>query len=87
MNHYMHNNPVPKSFPKREREALLSELRRLLSVAEMKHTDFGRIGSPEENPTEFIRERTRLWRESWLIDPLEYLIKRYEKEQDDEDNG
>ena len=26
--------------------------------------------------TDFIRERTRLWRESWLLEPLDELIAR-----------
>jgi len=37
-------------------------------------------------PTDFVRERTRLWRQTWVIAPLDRLIakelkKRQPKEQ------
>lgn len=63
------NRKVP-TMPKKEMEDLLVELRELLKVVKMEQTDFG------EN-TDFIREKTFIWRKSWLIIPLEGLIKRY----------
>jgi len=74
MNYHMKNNPVPK-MPKRETEALLEELREILSVAKMEHASFG-MG--DEKLTEKIKETTRLYREAYLVYPLSELIKRYE---------
>lgn len=75
MNHHMKNKPVPK-MPKRETEALLEELREMLSIAKMERASFG--WGDEKDPTEMIKETTRLYRESYLIYPLSELIKRYE---------
>ena len=71
MHWYMRKNTVPKSMPTKETEALLSELRETLSAAKMERADFG-------EQTEFIKKRTDLYRESYLISPLADLIKRYE---------
>ena len=84
MHWYMENNKLPKGFPVREREALLSELRELLRIARMESANFdnhplGReIAFDPQKPTEYVREITRLWRNSWLVHPLEKLIARYE---------
>lgn len=84
---YMQRNPPPRGMPKREVRALIEELKELLDVAEMKSANFDSpFDSPLTNsvpidpqrPTEFIRDRTRIWRQSWLIRPLQALIDRYE---------
>jgi hypothetical protein len=78
---YMYSTKPPK-MPKRELQALISELKQIAKVARMESCDFGSIGNASignKNPTQFIRERTKLWRHSWIIGPLEELIDRYEK--------
>jgi hypothetical protein len=77
MHWYMEKHKQPPKMPKQETEALLSELRELHKDAMMKNANFSR-GS-KENPTKFIKERTHLWRRTWLIIPLERLIERYER--------
>ena len=77
MHWYMERHKQPPKMPKQETEALLSELRELHRTATMENADFGR--GNKENPTGFIKERTQLWRKSWLISPLEKLIERYER--------
>ena len=71
MHWYMENHKVPSSMPIKETKALLLEFREILSAAKMEKADFG------EN-TELIKKRTDLYRESYLINPLSNLIKRYE---------
>lgn len=71
--HYRLHRQVPKSMPKGEREMLLSELEELRRVATMESANFG-----SDETTESIKRQTDLWRNSWLIAPLERLIKRYE---------
>lgn len=69
---------VTPKMPKRETEALISELKEIARVAKMETANFGGMGGGSD-PTDFIRERTRLWRNSWIISPLEALIERYEQ--------
>ena len=81
MHWYMKENSVPKSFPIREREALLSELRELLRVAEMESCSFDGGFHTEFTPndvTGYVKEVTKLWRGSWLVRPLKDLIARYD---------
>lgn len=90
MNHYMRANRLPVGMPKQEREALITELKELLVIAKMERANFDHYPAEEvvanfikgePNPTtvtDFIKERTELWRKSWLIGPLEALIERYE---------
>ena len=63
----------------------LKELRRLLQMRE-KSCSFdsigpwldspeGRLPTNEREVTAFIRERTRLWRESWILPVLEQMIE------------
>ena len=37
------------------------------------------VGEPV-HVTEFIREQTRIWRETWIVNPLSELIERREQE-------
>ena len=64
--------------PKRETEDLLRELKEIRQTATMERADFGNLLSKEDNPTEFIRKKTDLWRRNWLIAPLDRIIERYE---------
>ena len=59
---------VPKTMPKREMELLIQSLKRIRLSATMKAADF---------PNEWKQEM-RLWRETWLLAPLDDLIERYE---------
>ena len=77
MHWYMERHKQPPKMPKQETRALLSELRELHRTATMESANFD--GSNREHRTEFIREKTQLWRETWLISPLEKLIERYER--------
>lgn len=67
---YMKTHPVPKTMPKRERAELVLALERIRDIATMETAAL----DPE------IKEITRLWRESWIIEPLERLIERYRGE-------
>jgi hypothetical protein len=64
----------------RKRE-VLQILNKVLFDASMERANFSRIvdGSPfpttEDEVTGFIKERTRIYRESWIISPLEQAIR------------
>lgn len=75
MTYYMNNNKPPQ-MPQRELRSLLIILRNVLRAAKMEDASFGMIGS-DNDPTEFIKERTRVYRQSWIVAPLEELIERY----------
>lgn len=77
----------PKSLPKGEIKGLIEELKEIREIATMNTAKFTRIRETQLNEmlkidpkyvSEFIRERTRIWRHSWIIDPLDELIERYE---------
>ena len=68
----------------------LSTIRAVRDIATMENASFGMPheyvqrcdsrGNPYANEgpfhmTDFIREQTRLWRESWIIGPLDDLIE------------
>jgi len=81
----MEYNKLPKGMPKKEREALLTELRQLLSCAKMENANFNSLFDDVEfdpkNPDAYIKEKTRLFRDSYLVYPLEELIERYNDKQ------
>lgn len=81
MNSYMRYSKAPKTMPKKEASALLEELRELLSIAKMEHANFNSICEEikfdPKNPDAYIKEKTRLYRDSYLVYPIEQLIKRY----------
>lgn len=73
--------------PIRETDKLIRVLTDIRDTTTMKTARFGSIG--DETKTQEIEELTRLWRNTWIIGPLEELIERYEnaiKEQRDK-NG
>lgn len=80
MHTYFYTNKLPKSMPKREKEALVSTLEEVVRAAKMESADFGNGASPEENPTQFIKETVDLHHHTWIVSPLEALIDRYKAE-------
>ena len=79
MHWYMRKHPTPPRMPKRETEALLSILRDMRRVATMEDTNFFVFDEDSDEKMAEIRELTRLWRQSYLLSPLDFLISRYEK--------
>lgn len=67
--------------------ALLATLRQVVTDAKMGNASFSQLTSKgpfpttEAEVTEFIKQRTRLYRESWIIGPLEELISELEDHQ------
>jgi hypothetical protein len=67
---------------------ILETLREVRNIAEMKHASFRKpsaeIGSRDywnnDAYTKEIAEATRLWRQSWIIGPLDEIIEMLEKE-------
>lgn len=69
----------------------LAELRKIAGTATMSHASFGfneqegfvaaleTFGTPTQTtPDEYIKARTRIWRESWIIDPLNAICDAIE---------
>jgi hypothetical protein len=70
---------------KKELEELKSELEEVRRRLTMEHSHFGDITRPgkiykltESEISDFIREKTRLWRETWILHPLARMIERCE---------
>lgn len=65
---------------------VLSLLREVLQAAQMERAEFSRIipndslPQSEKEVTAFIKERTRIYRESWIINPLKEVIDVIEGE-------
>lgn len=71
--------PVPASMPLKEAKRIRQCLIQLRDTATMETANFSRPdlkGSVEMDKA--IKDMTKLWRESWLIDPLNAMIERYE---------
>ena len=76
----------------KKQEALLSLLREAVEHAEMEHADFGSfwvqgekelpLPTTDKQVTPFIRQRTRVYRDSWLIRPLRAAIAKIEQNGD-----
>lgn len=69
-----------------KRRQVLADLHAALRAARMERASFSNICNPnddcgvtEKNVTEFIKERTRRYRESWIIGPLELAIAELER--------
>lgn len=68
----------------------LNRLNEIAKTATMENASFGfpneKFHAPlesygpnvETTPDQFIKERTKLWRESWIIAPLQEILKRYD---------
>lgn len=78
MHYHLINNPVPKSMPRKEMEALLSTLKEIRRTAEMKDANFFAFDERSKEKMNEIRELSHVWRTSWIISPLDVLIERYE---------
>lgn len=69
----------------RKRE-VLEILNRVLIDAQMERAAFGQLNTREPLPTneaevdKFIKERTRLYRQSWIISPLKRAITLIERD-------
>jgi len=62
------------------------ELKKVIEHCELKHACFGHIFREEPVPamiegdvTEFIRKRTRLYRNSWILPTLRKLVAKYDR--------
>ncbi|MBI5933300.1 MAG: hypothetical protein HY867_06295 [Chloroflexi bacterium] len=66
-NFYTFRNPVPSTMPIREAEMLVEKLKELRKTATMDSTLC----------TEEVKRDLKVWRETWLIAPLDDLIERY----------
>jgi hypothetical protein len=65
-----------KSLGIKKQERLLDTLRDVIRSAQMKDANFGKH-------TELVKDETRLYRESWLIAPLERVIRIVEENSRD----
>lgn len=68
-----------------KRSKIARELREVLRIASMETTNFSQLHGPHDFPTSekevtlFIKERTRLWRQTWIIPQLKKAIKEIER--------
>lgn len=69
----------------RDLELLIEDLKEVHAAASMERANFNNLGRPtstieltEASVNEFIKERTRLYRDSWIKGPLERQIKIFE---------
>ena len=69
---------LPTSMPKKEARMLAVFLKEIRNTSTMKNASFYTYDADRDEKTEEIRRATKLWRESWIIAPLDDLIKRYE---------
>jgi hypothetical protein len=80
----------PKNLPKKELRFLIQRLSEVVQIATMNSANFDcnscdpPTSFDSEHPTEYIRQKTKLWRETWIIEPLRTLIERYEEALDGE---
>ena len=70
------NNPyypfvrkVPKSMPRKEAEQLIAILKEIKKSSEMSDASF----------SDAIKDETDLYRRTWISNPIELIIKRYEE--------
>ena len=61
-------------------ERIVDRLKEVLEASTMERADFDGCGDKEKTKTSFIKERTRLYRQSWLIQPLEKAISDLQEE-------
>lgn len=60
----------------RKVKAMLEEVRRVATMERACFRDPYKPGA--DDPTPEIREATRLWRQSWILDPLDEAMERIE---------
>ena len=66
---------------KKTSASLLKQLKEIRRISTMETASFGDIYSPTyKDETENIKRLTRLWRETWIIDPIDAIIKQIEED-------
>lgn len=71
----------------RAQRALLATLRQVVADAKMERASFSNLANKgpfpttEAEVTEFIKQRTRLYCQSWIIGPLEDAIAELEEDE------
>ena len=70
---------APKSMPRKETKKLLSILKEIRRTATMERANFFVFDDESESKMLEIKKLTHVWRTSWILSPLDYLIERYEK--------
>lgn len=74
-----------------KQEAILRLLSEAIESAKLTNADFGSLGRANQLPTQerqvtkFIRERTRLYRESWIVSPLATIVEMINENAEDGD--
>lgn len=74
-----------KPLGRKEADKLVLQLKQALRSAKMESANFEGMSSgidPKENKTEFIKEETRLYRQSWIVHPLEKVLEQLIKQYD-----
>lgn len=77
---------VPKTMPKKELVMLLNALREIRRSATFKLASFKDLKVIQDNPARSestVKEVTSPFRRSWIIDPLDEIIERYENYLED----
>lgn len=67
-----------KPLGRRQAYDVLRLLREARESATMKNASFGGFGKEGEKKTKEIKEETRLYRQSWIISPLDRVINQLE---------
>ena len=80
------------SIGKKQARLLLAELKEARRAATLERASFGWTGETVstnnsfrneedglEKPTDYIRRKTRIYRESWIIGPLDRVIEELER--------
>ena len=79
-------NPKPQYVGRRELQRMIAELREVIRIAELDSAAFDVIGpvKPDDLPktekevTEFIRKRVKIHHGTWIIKPLQEVLKLLE---------
>jgi hypothetical protein len=65
---------------KKKLEEYVSMLNEVKDTATMKHADFSNnVYFGREIPDYFIKEATELWRDTWLVSPIDRIITEFEE--------
>lgn len=60
----------------------LQDLREIMKTATMKTANFRKIGPDADKDDEIdalVKERTRIWRNTWIVEPLRDMIEAIEQ--------
>lgn len=75
---FSHYGGTCPQMPVNELEFLIEELKRVRDTATMDRANFDPFDHGKL--TAMIRKVTKVWRETWIVYPLEGLIYRYERQ-------